>query len=206
MNEPGLPRNRIRRGLRSDYRVSTQAQSSAEGAKRIPGEVVSFTGQENEGDRAAANILDGRADIGWRARSRPPHTLIVELPGEYLISRLSFDNGEGSFAGTSAREIRVEASVEDLDLGYEEFGTFTSSRAVSPRASGSRARSGHGGYGSRSCPTTATPGPPSGNSAPSDCRRRSSREGPSEDSSSHSPPRCCSTSTSPSSGPTRNRR
>ena len=49
-----------------------QAQSAPQEAERIPGEVVSFTAQLNEEDSRAANVLDGRPDVAWRAGSRPP--------------------------------------------------------------------------------------------------------------------------------------
>lgn len=90
--------------------------------------LVSFSTQYNDGDWKAANIIDGKPNVGWcSADAGFPQTFVVELPGEFLISRFSFDNGtqEGSNPGISAKEIKIYVSLEAEDIGYREVGTFT---------------------------------------------------------------------------------
>jgi len=90
--------------------------------------LVNFSSQYRSRDCYAENILDGRPDHGWcSAHGRLPQTLIVELPGEFLISKFSFDN-YGRVAeekDRAAKDIQIYVSLEAADLGYREVGTFT---------------------------------------------------------------------------------
>ena len=114
-------------GLVLPGQVAAQTPSNVAALTR-GGRLVSFSTQYNATDWKAANILDGKPNVGWCSLDGSlPQTLVVELPGEFLISRFSFDNGtqEGSYPGISAREVKIAVSLEAEDVGYREVGTFT---------------------------------------------------------------------------------
>lgn len=94
----------------------------------VAARLVNFSSQHESRGCYAENILDGRPDRGWcSAHGRLPQTLIVELPGEFLISKFSFDN-YGRVAeeeDRAAKDIQIYVSLEAADLGYREVGTFT---------------------------------------------------------------------------------
>ena len=93
--------------------------------------LVSHSTQANDNDWKAANILDGKPDVGWSTpwRSTGPQTFVVELPGEFLVSRVSFDNGGDP--NMSTKDVKVSVSVEAEDLGYREVGSYTLNKGES---------------------------------------------------------------------------
>ena len=91
--------------------------------------MVSFSSQYNTANWKAANLIDGKPDVGWCSSSASsfPYTFVVELPRTSEISRVSFDNGteERRRPGISAKEVKVYVSLEAEDIGYKEVATFT---------------------------------------------------------------------------------
>ena len=104
---------------------ATNVAAASAGAK-----LVVFSSQH--GDYPAARIIDSKPDA-WLSSGQAghPHTFIIELAGDYLISRLSFDNGsiEGQHQGSSVKEVTVSTSIEAEDLGYSEVGSYTLAKA-----------------------------------------------------------------------------
>lgn len=106
---------------------STNVAALSAGAR-----LVSFSTQWEGGDWKAANILDGKPNVGWSSNGAAfPQSFVVELAGEFLLSRFSFDNGTPSDVMQTAKEIRLAVSVEAEDVGYRDAGTFTLNKGES---------------------------------------------------------------------------
>ena len=76
----------------------------------------------------AANILDGKPNVGWcSVDGSLPQTIVIELPRESTIYKFSFDNAtqESGYPGISAKDVQIFVSLEAEDVGYREVGTYT---------------------------------------------------------------------------------
>jgi outer membrane protein OmpA-like peptidoglycan-associated protein len=92
--------------------------------------LVSHSTQYDADTWKAANIIDGKTETGWSSSGGTvPQTLVIELPGEFLLSRFSFDNG-----GTpdySVKDVKVSVSIEAEDLGFRDAGAYTLNKGES---------------------------------------------------------------------------
>ncbi|HLA09519.1 MAG TPA: discoidin domain-containing protein [Pyrinomonadaceae bacterium] len=85
-------------------------------------QVVNFSSQ----GCFASWILDGKPDFGWcSADGNFPQILVVELPGEFLVSKFSFDNTSTGETDQDARDVQVYISRKAEDLDYEEIGAYS---------------------------------------------------------------------------------
>lgn len=88
--------------------------------------VVNFSSQLGPNSWAASNIMDGRPERGWKSGDEKfPQTFVIEMPGAFLVSQLSFDNASAGEADTAVRSIELSVSQDAPDLGYRTVQTFT---------------------------------------------------------------------------------
>ena len=94
--------------------------------RRLAGaRLVNFSSQYHS--RPAANILDGKPNVGWLSIDASlPQTFVLELPRQSQIFRFSFDNAtqEASYSGISAKDVQISVSLEAEDLGYREVARY----------------------------------------------------------------------------------
>jgi outer membrane protein OmpA-like peptidoglycan-associated protein len=89
---------------------AVNAASAAAGARIVR---LSSELDENKG----VNLIDG-APVAWGANGGPPQSFVIEFASDFLITRVSFDNG-------NAGKVRVALSADAEDVGYIDVGEFT---------------------------------------------------------------------------------
>jgi hypothetical protein len=78
------------------------------------------------GGRWAANLVDGNPATIWTSWDGVlPQTFVIELPVEYRISEVSFNNSATGEADRAAKDVEISVSSQSATSGFEAAGKGT---------------------------------------------------------------------------------